>query len=119
MSMKFPNRINILFGDADVLDIESFDKLIYYPCSHALPNEKLKWVRDQFENHSTFTQDISIVTNDMIILNALEVFLHKYGIWDNVGLYIIQDEVKKVSDVEEIYSLIYQTLQDLENIEWE
>lgn len=119
MSIKFPNKINIFFGDADVLDTESFKKIIYYPCSHALPNEKLKWVRDQFENHSTFMQDVSIVTNDIIILNALEVFLHKYGMWDDVGLYIIQDEVKKVSEAEEIYSLVYRTLQDLENIEWE
>lgn len=117
--MKFPNRINILFGDADVLDTESFKKIIYYPCSHALPNKKLEWVRDQFENHYTFMQDVSIVTNDIIILNALDVFLHKYGMWDDVGLYIIQDEVKKVNETEEIYSLIYRTLQDLENIEWE
>lgn len=117
--MKFLNKINIFFGDADVLDTESFKKIIYYPCSHALPNEKLKWVRNQFENHSTFMQDVSIVTNDMIILNALEVFLHKYGMWDDVGLYVIQDEVKKVDGTEEIYSLVYQTLQDLENIEWE
>lgn len=119
MSMKFPNRINIFFGDADALDTESLKKIIYYPCSHASLNKKLEWVRDQFENHSTFTQDISIVTNDIIIFNALEVFLHKYGMWDDVGLYIIQDEVKKVSETEEIYSLVYRTLQDLENIEWE
>lgn len=119
MSINFSNRIKIFFGDADVLDTESFDKLIYYPCSHALPNKKLEWVHDQFENKSTFTQDVSIVTDDMIILNALEVFLHKYGMWDDVGLYIIQDEVKKVSETEEIYSLVYRTLQDLENIEWE